>query len=474
MPDADALRDVELFAGLDDTQLAWVAGAGTEVDLADGEVLFSDGETGQNFYVLLTGELLITKEVDGRDEVFSRHTARAPYELIHGSEVDKPRAAHQFTGELPLLVGGPYVATAVSVGHTRLLAYDRETFYQMLGRCPQVCRVLIPVLAWRIRSYERLAGRRTMLQGLDKLVAGLAHELNNPSAALLGAAHELDGAIGALADWSIAWGELATEDERAFLRTVDIGGEPPTDALAAAEAADEVHDWLAARELSCDGLPVAVLADLGVAPALLNRLATEVRTAALSAAIGLLGYSRYAAALVADIMAAGRRIEALVRSATAYSNLDRAPQQTFDVIVGIEATLEVQAAKLRHIRVHREFASLPLVLGFPGELNQVWTNLIDNSVDAMRGSGDLWLTGRVEADSVVVEVRDNGAGVPADALPWLFQPFFTTKDIGKGTGLGLHYSHDVVTRKHHGTITIASVPGDTRVTVRLPAYHPPT
>jgi signal transduction histidine kinase len=462
---------VELFAGLDEGQLAWLARAGTEVALVDGEVLFTDGEAGNCFYVLLSGELLITKKVDGRDEVFSRHSAQAPYEVIHGGQDDKPRAAHQFTGELPLLVGGPYVATAVSAGSTRLLAYDRETFYEMLARCPQVCRVLVPVLAWRIRSYERLAGRRTMLQGLDKLVAGLAHELNNPSAALLGAAHEIDDAVGALTRWSSAWGEQATAAERAFLRTVEIDGEPPSDALAAAEAADEVHDWLAARDLCDDGLPVTVLADVGVEPALLERLAAEVRPAALPAAIGCLGYSRYVSTLVADVTEAGRRIESLVRSATAYSNLDRAPQQSMDVVAGLEATLDVKAAKLNQVRIHRDYAPMPPVFGYPSELNQVWTNLIDNAVDAMDGRGDLWLTARVEADCVIVEVRDNGVGVPPDLLPWLFYPFFTTKDIGKGTGLGLHYSHDVVTRKHYGSITLASVPGDTRVTIRLPVQH---
>jgi signal transduction histidine kinase len=465
------LREVELFAGLDDGQLAWLAGVGTEVDLVDGEVLFTDGEIGENFYVLLSGELLITKEVGGREEVFSRHSAQPPYEVINGGQDDKPHAAHQFTGELPLLVGGPYVATAVSAGNTRVLAYDRETFYEMLARCPQVCRVLIPVLAWRIRSYERLAGRRTMLQGLDKLVAGLAHELNNPSAAMLGAAHEIDDAVRTLARWSMAWGELATDAERAFLLTVEIDGKSPSDALAAAEAADEVHDWLAAHDLCDDALPVTVLADVGVEPALLDRLTVEVRPVALRAAIGCVSYTRYVSTLVADVTAAGRRIEALVRSAAAYSNLDRAPQQSLDVVAGLEATLDVQAAKLRHVRIHRAYTPVPPVLGYPGELNQVWTNLIDNAVDAMEGRGDLWLRARVEADFVVVEIRDNGVGVPVDVLPWLFHPFFTTKDIGKGSGLGLHYSHDVVTRRHHGSIALASVPGDTLVTVRLPAQH---
>lgn len=474
MPVADTLRGVELFAGLDDAQLSWLADTGEVVDLADGAVLFTDGQIGHDFYVLLSGELLITKVIDGRDEVFSKHSAHPVDDPAHTAD-DKPRAAHQFTGELPLLIGGPYVATAVAVGATRLLRYGRDAFYEMLARCPQVCRVLVPVLAWRIRSYERQAGRRSMLQGLDTLVAGVAHELNNPSAALLRAAHELGDAVTALARWSTAWGELADEIERAFLPAIadEVAAcEPPRDALAAADAADEVEDWLSRRGLYDSGVPVTVLADLGISPSVLDRLADGVRPATLPVAIGCLCYSRYAATLVTDVTEAGRRIESLVHSAKAYSNLDRAPQQTFDVIAGLEATLAMQAAKLGDVRVHRDYAPVPHVFGYPSELNQVWTNLIDNAVDAMGGHGDLWLTARVEADCVVIVVRDNGPGVPPDMLQWLFQPFFTTKDIGKGTGLGLHLSRDVVTRRHGGSITVASIPGDTRFTVRLPTGRP--
>lgn len=481
------LRQVDLFAELDDRQLSWLAATGRVIDLGDGEMLFDEGEIATHFYVLLTGELLITKMIDGREEIYGRHSAVVPAGLATTEPDAKPRAAHQFTGELPLLAGGGYVAKAVAVGGTRLLAYDRDAFFELLARCPQVCRVLLPVLAWRIRSYESQAGRRSMLEGLGRLAAGLAHELNNPSAALARAAGQLRAAVGELAAWSTVWGELAGPDERCALaaRVTELlaatGTNRPWDALAAADAADEVDDWLGERlgewvDEHCRSGPAStvelatILADQGVQPPVLESLAASVRGSVLPAAVHCLAYSLHVEALVKDIVEAGVRIQALVCATRAYSNLDRAAKQQVDLVRGIEATLAMQAPKLTGIRIRRDYADLPPVPGYPSELNQVWTNLIDNAIDAMNGCGELRVTTRLEADRVVVEIRDDGAGVPPDALPWLFQPFYTTKDVGRGTGLGLHLCRDVITQRHHGSIDVTSKPGDTRFTVRLPAH----
>jgi signal transduction histidine kinase len=469
----DRLRDVELFADLDAAQLQWLAEAGRPLRLADGAVLFSDGELGRHFYVLLVGELLITKVVDGREEVFGRHVADVT--TVAPERDGKPRAAHQFTGELPMLAGGGYVAKAVAVGDTELLSYERDVFFQMLARCPQVCRILLPVLAWRIHSYEEKIGRRSMLEGLGTLAAGLAHELNNPTAALLRTASELRDAMGSLTGHTAAWAELATVEERATVAALraTVGGAGPLPAvdnvLATADAEDLARDWLTGHGMAADTDLAAILAEQGFLGPALDQLADRLRPAVLPAAVGYLCFALYTETLLTDITEAGQRIEALVRSAKAYSNLDRAPQQDVDVHGGLDATLAMLAAKLRGITVHRDYADLGQVRGYPGELNQVWTNLIDNAVDAMGGVGQLWLSTRTESADIVVEIRDDGPGVPSDALPWLFQPFFTTKDIGKGTGLGLHLCRDVITQRHDGTIEVCSTPGDTRFTVRLPA-----
>ncbi|MGW5747302.1 sensor histidine kinase, partial [Amycolatopsis sp. NPDC003861] len=189
---------------------------------------------------------------------------------------------------------------------------------------------------------------------------------------------------------------------------------------------------------------------------------------ALGVAVRLLAGRLSARALAVDAQAAGRAISALVASAAAYSDLGRAPDREVDVVEGLEATLRVLAPTLAGLDVVRDYAPLPRVTAHLGELNQVWTHLVRNAAEAMGGRGELRLVTRQEGPCAVVEVRDSGPGIPADLLPRLFQPFFTTKDIGHGTGLGLHLCHEIVAIRHNGSIEAVSVPGDTRFVVRLP------
>ncbi|MBB1156112.1 ATP-binding protein [Amycolatopsis dendrobii] len=472
----DALRRIELFAGLGEEELGWLAVAGKPVTLADGEVLFEDGQRAEHFYVLLAGELLISKMIGGRTEVVARHSADAvaavPSAATPGAEPEKPVAAHQFTGELPMLAGGGYVARGTAVGATELLAYDQETFLEMIVRCPRVCRVLLPVLAWRIRSYELQAGRRALLDGLGSLAAGLAHELNNPTAALVQAARELGESVRELAGSAVRWGRLATDDEDVRLGRLAERARAAKRPLGPFDT-DRTTDALA-EVLAAHGVPgadetAAVLVEGGVCPDDLDRFADQVRTSALPAAVEWLAQGLRAEALVADVAETSGRISMLVRDTKAYTNLDRAPERAVDLTEGLDATLSMHAARLGNVQVRRDYApDLPPVTAYPSELNQVWSNLIDNAVDAMDGAGVLRIGTRRSGRYAVVEIRDDGRGIPADAIGMLFQPFFTTKDIGKGTGLGLHLSHGIVTTRHRGTISVTSAPGDTCFTVCLP------
>jgi signal transduction histidine kinase len=474
--DAARLARVELFAGLGEADLAWLAATGRPVTLADGEVLFEDGQQAEHFYVLLSGELLVTKNVDGRAEVVARHSADAalrPGANRQGEEAGKPSAAHQFTGELPMLAGGAYVAAATAVGRTELLAYDLPCFLEIITRFPQVCRVLLPVLAWRIRSYEVQAGRRAMLNGLGTLAAGLAHELNNPTAVVVRAAAELQSAVGELAAALADWGRLATDVERAAVAGLAerAQGRPPgLDPFEAAVAEDEIADLLSRRAVPDAGELAALLVEGGIEAEEVAGLADRVRPCAVPAAVGSLAQTLRAQALATDVVEAGGRIALLVRDTKAYTNLDRAPERQVDLTEGIDATLAMYAARLAGVTVRRSYApDLPLVTAYPSELNQVWANLVDNAVDAMGGRGVLEIRAGREGTCAVVEFRDDGPGIPPETLDMLFQPFFTTKDIGKGTGLGLHLSHGIVTNRHRGTIAVTSVPGDTRFVVRLPS-----
>ncbi|MCX5197924.1 ATP-binding protein [Streptomyces sp. NBC_00249] len=469
-----ALHGLELFAALTDDQLDWLVSVSRPRVLADGEVLFRDGEEATGFHVLLSGGLVVTKVVDGREEVLTRHSTEE--ESAASEEHDgKPSAAHRFTGELPLLTEGSYVATAAASGpSTTVVAYSREVFFEMLTRCHGVAAVLLPVLAWRIKSSEVQARKRATVEALGTLAAGLAHELNNPAAAVARAAQELVPALERLTGTAYAWGAAASGAERAVLDT--LTGEldklaPPetTDPLAMADAEEEIADWAEEAGARQSGLLGSGASDLGLELGwLLDRL-EGVGPAALPAALDHLAALLEARSLAAELRAAGPRISQLVAATRDYANLDRAPEQRFSVTDGLENTLVVLRSKLSGITVVRAYdPGLPELTGYPGELNQVWTNLVDNAAEAMEGSGVLTLRARPEGVCMVVEITDTGRGIPEDVLPRIFEPFYTTKDVGKGTGLGLHLSYRIVTQRHQGSITARSRPGETRMVVRLP------
>ncbi|WP_017588879.1 ATP-binding protein [Nocardiopsis ganjiahuensis] len=475
----EQLRGVELFTGLSSEQYAWLLDAGTALALADGEILFHDAEPARWFCVLVSGRLVISKVVDGREEVLTRHSApRDPADPDRG----KPSAAHGFTGEMPLLVEGAYVATATADGPTLLLRYDREAFMEMLVRCPEVARVLVPVLAWRIHASETQAAQRSRLDALGTLAAGLAHELNNPAAAVSRATTELGAALPDLESRARLWGAVATGSEaerlaaaRAEVLSLDRS-RAHRDPLAVAEAEDDLADWLAEH-----GLPDAVglaeiLAERGLDPGwparLTSGMSADVRTAALSYLESSLG----AAGMVAEAGEAGARVSGIIATVRDYTNLDRAPEQEVDLERGLESTLGIMRGRLSGVSVERDYApDLPRVRGYPTELNQVWTNLVDNAVDAMADAARtggraprLRVSTAAEGTCVIVRIADNGGGVPEEALPRLFDPFFTTKDVGRGTGLGLHLSHRIVTRRHNGTLTVETSPEGSVFAVRLP------
>jgi signal transduction histidine kinase len=462
------LRAIELFAGLTGEQLEWLSKVGNRRKLADGTVLFEDGEEGNYFYVILTGGLLITKSINGKEQVMSRHFVNSSEDAWPGQN-GKPLAASQFTGELPMLAGGAYVARGAAVGETEVIAYNKTEFFNILARCPHVCRVLLPVLAWRIRSYERQSGRSALLEALGTLAAGLAHELNNPAAAAARAAHGLADAISALTESAVDWGARSSSAEQDALGRLSLR-RPPSDPIEAAEVSEETARLLASRGVSRPERLALLLADQGINPEDLRLL--DVREEVFGSAVRFQARSAQARVLAEEIAEGLRRIETLIGSVKDYSSVGRAPLGDVILADGVDATLAMMTPKLHGIRIQRSYADIPPIPGYPGELNQVWTNLIENAADAMRGTGELRVRIYQEGNSAVVEFGDNGPGIPADTIPRLFQPFFTTKEIGKGTGLGLHLSRDIVVQRHKGHIDVTSLPGDTRFSVHLPLFVP--
>lgn len=468
------LRGIELFKGLTDEQFDWLAREAHVRYLEPGEIIIRDGAPGTHFYVLLSGELIATKIMYNHEQVFTRHIAPPPAAAQDG----KPPSAHQFTGEISLLTDSNSFANVSAVSRSVVLSYPKSVFFEMIAQCPSVMRVLLPALAWRLKKAELDARSEITISALSRLAAGLAHELNNPVAAMARATADLESVLSRFSETAIAWGERSDPAERAELADTISGamsGREPGGGEAAAvfdggEAGEEMADWARAAGAADPFRAADLLPDLGVTLEWLRarfaRLRPDIRPAALDHFIAAVEVN----VLIAEAHIAVPRISSLVSALRDYTNLDRAPQQELTVTDGLESTLFMLRARLKGIRVIREYESgTPKILGCPSELNQVWTNLIDNAVDAMDGAGTLTIRSNRISDFVIVEICDTGCGIPPGSMEKIFQPFYTTKEIGKGTGLGLHLTHQIVTQRHGGSIDIASRPGDTRVSVYLPA-----
>lgn len=462
------LCDNMLFCGLTNDQLSWVAASCEIHELGDGDVLLREGEQASRFYALLDGELVVSKVMDGREQVLTRHIVPAPADPAPDG---KPPAANYFTNEMPLLTDGINVATITVSRHAIVLGFPKAAFFELIARCPDIASVMLPVLAWRVKATELRARNQATTAALGTLAAGLAHELNNPASAVVRAAGELSDAIGRFTETACQWGTRATPPERDILSAAceELCRSAHRASCGTADDEDALFDWALERGASDPAGLSGTLADLGVTAASLESRLSGLSYPSMPAALDHLGTVLELAQLAADLRAAGSQISALVSATRGYANLDRAPEQVFAITEGIDATLAVLRHKLANISVVRAYEKdLPRIRGNPSELNQVWTNLIDNAVHAMDGAGTLTIRVDREIDCVRVEIADTGCGIPAETRHRIFEPFYTTKGAGQGTGLGLHLSHRIVTRSHGGSIGVSSVPGDTRFLVRLP------
>jgi len=333
---------------------------------------------------------------------------------------------------------------------------------------------LIEGLYGTARTIESTARQRESLVALGTLAAGLAHEINNPAAAAARAADALDGACRTLLSslGRLAQGEISAAQFTALdtLRR-EVEPRPPVlDPLAVADNENALASWLVRHGVERDWMIAPPLAAAGVDLAWCERAATALPGPALEPGLEWVASTFSAAILLAEVKESTRRISALVAAVRSYSQLDRASIQQIDVTDGLESTLVMLGHKLRDgVEVVRNYgAGVPRIEAYAGELNQVWTNLIDNAVDAMDGRGRLRLSTRADGDDVVVEIGDTGPGMPPEVAARAFEAFYTTKDVGKGTGLGLDIARRIIVERHGGTISIDSRPGETVLRVRIP------
>ncbi len=456
----DDLRKIEVFSDLPQEDLAWLAEKFEEIRFQPGEIIAREGEPADYLTVILEGEI----------------------RLQRGSGPDAPiytGFAGQVTGVLPYSRLTHYGGTGRAVLPTRIARLHKNSFPEMLQRMPQLGQRLVAIMADRIRETTKLETQRDKLMALGKLSAGLAHELNNPAAAAQRATASLRETLETVRDASIrlARHALSAEQREMILRFEREAGQYtatiPADPLAQSDREERITTWLEGRQVPDAWKIAPVLADVSVETPKLESLAAQVGDNVVSDALIRIASILTISRLIGEIENSTKRISDLVRAIKEYSYMDQAAMQEIDLHQGLESTLTILHHRVKGgIKVVREYdENLPRICAFGGELNQIWTNLMANAIEAMQGKGELRLRTARELDRVLVEIGDNGPGIAADILPHIFEPFFTTKGVGEGTGLGLDTVCRIV-RNHHGEIRVSSQPGDTRFQVHLPITQP--
>jgi len=449
------LNHVPAFRDLPEDQINWFLSQCKEVSLRAGETYIRQGDAAENMFILLEGEFQARGEINGEVIVFAMK-------------------AGEVTGILPFSRMKKTPVTARAVTNGRLLRFPAVHFPELVQKMPELATRLVGLMSDRIRETTRFEQQRDRLVSLGKLSAGLAHELNNPASAAKRASSQLRQVLKKIKDASHELGRRElTPAQKAEIENLEAAliqrDEPPPDALAASDMEEQIDSLFRSHGQNDLWQLAADLAQRGVKPAALQSLFSSLDPDTARAALIRLAASIEIANLLKEIENSTSRISDLVLAIKEYTYMDQAPLQNVDVIKSLENTLTILNHKLKQgVVVKRDYQPVPLLVNsFGSELSQVWTNLIDNAIDAMNGKGELRVRTYRDDTCVVVEIGDNGPGIPAEVEPHIFEPFFTTKAVGQGTGLGLDTVQRIV-KKHRGTIQVISESGDTRFQVWLP------
>jgi signal transduction histidine kinase len=468
----DDLRELFLFESLDPEQLSWLSGRGYVERWSAGETVYSEGDPATCFYVLLEGTLSMHRKVENTEVETTRTNQRGVYSGATQSFVPGDRE--------------PYRTSVRAVTDCSFWVIDAAAFGVKIREWFPMAMHMLEGLSLGMRASQALVGQRERLLSLGRLSAGLTHELNNPASAAVRATATLRERVSKMRR-KLAHLATADIDPEALVTLTELQ-EVAVERMAKAEkltpfqvgqAEDELTDWLEDHGIDNGWDLAPALVAAGVKPDGLDEIADTLPNALLADGIYWVAYALETEQLMGEIEDSTNRISTLVAAAKQYSQMDRAAHQNIDVRDGLESTLVMLHHKIKEsgrIKVVRDYAEdLPLVPAHPAELNQVWTNLIDNAIQAMgTGGGTLTIRTALEGECVLVEIGDTGPGVPAELQSKIFEPFFTTKPVGEGTGLGLDISYRVVTQRHGGDLKVVSQPGDTRFQVRLPLTEPPS
>jgi signal transduction histidine kinase len=461
--DVEELRSLFLFEKLTDDQLAWLCREG-RVEVFDPGPVYSEGDPASCFYVLIEGTLVMSRRIGGDNVEVNRSSTRGVY----------TGAFRSYLGDR---VPQTYDSSVRVTEPSRFYVLDAAKFAAMMRDWFPMAVHMLEGLFFGIKNIQQTVGQRERLLALGSLTAGLTHELNNPAAAAVRATSSLRDRVAGMRH---KLGLIATGPfDRAALETLirlqeeaveRVTKAPELSPMETSDREDVVGDWLEDHGIAGGWDLAPTFVQAGLDAGWLDQVAAIVEDGTLESSIRWLNYTVETELLMNEIEDSANRISSLVNAARQYSQLDRAPFQVVDVHELLKSTLMMLGGKLGDgIKVVKDFdRSLPPIPAYPAELNQVWTNLIDNAVSAMGGHGTLTVRTARDDDMVLVEIGDTGPGVPREIQRRIFEPFFTTKPVGEGTGLGLDISWRIVVGRHHGDLRVESEPGNTRFQVRLP------
>jgi signal transduction histidine kinase len=475
---AAELRQLFLFERLSDDQLAWLCREGRVIVVESGRV-YAEGAPAAALYVLLSGTVVLSRQIGADDVETTRSSDPGVY-------------AGAFFAYLGDRVPQVYNNSMRVTERSRFFVLDANKFAHLMTDWFPMAVHLLEGLFFGTKNTQEAIGQRERLLALGALSAGLTHELNNPAAAAVRATAGLRDRIAALRHKlpAVATGRHDSAVLELLVKLIDdaagrVASAPALSPLEASDLEDTISDWLDDHAIAAGWQLAPSFVQAGLTTDKLDRIAAAVSAATegiaqadpqaeLSGALHWLGDTVDTEMLLTEITDSVARISSLVGAARQYSQLDRAPYQVVDVHELLDSTLAMLTSKIGDgVTVVREYGhDLPRIPAFPGELNQVWTNLIDNAVSAMNGSGTLTIRTSVDRDQLLIEFGDTGPGVPPEIQDRIFEPFFTTKPVGQGTGLGLDISYRIVVTRHHGDLRVESVPGDTRFRVWLPLSPP--
>ncbi len=455
------LLTLELFQTLPRKRLDWICDRSQIFDLRTDEVLAYEGDPASGFFILLSGRLGLTRRSDGMEMPIGQHEAPS------------------FMGEIPVLTGDPNPVTVRALTDCRLYKLSSEDFLTLLHECRSFEQMIFKIVAKRSRGLESFIRNREKMAALGTLAAGLAHELNNPAAALVRALRDITPALLELQRMNLVYGQHQVDAEHTaqWIQARDQGYETIThkrvDPMTLSDREDELLDWLEDYGVDDAWKIAGPLAEGGIAITTLEELTErwqDDQTEMGSMGLRWLALSFEVMSMITSGLRGAERIAELVQSMKSYSHLDQGARQLVDVHEGLEDTLRLFSYKLKQgVEIRRSYSlEMPKIWAYGSELNQVWTNLIDNAIDAMDEKGILEIITTTYSDRIEIQITDSGSGIPPEIKSRIFEPFFTTKPVGKGSGLGLEVVRRIVEIRHQGSIAVNSQPGKTQFTICLP------